>query len=94
MKRAEKRGKDMAKLKAVVILLIEDAELDPRYRDHPLKGEWLGYRDLHIEPDWLLLYRVTETELLLARTVTFDLLGRRVYLEFPRGYPRLDYPRK
>ena len=35
--------------------LIADAELEPRYRDHALKGKWLGYRDLHIEPDWLLL---------------------------------------
>ena len=76
VKRAVKRGSDMEKLKAVIVLLIEDAPLDPRYRDHPLKGEWLGYRDLHIEPDWLLLYRVTEAELRLARTGTHsDLFG-------------------
>jgi mRNA interferase YafQ len=76
VKRAQKRGKDMGKLKAVILLLLEDALLDPRHRDHPLKGEWLGYRDLHIEPDWLLLYRVTETELQLARTGTHsDLFG-------------------
>lgn len=76
VKRAERRGKDMAKLKAVLLALIEGAPLGSRHRDHPLKGEWLGYRDLHIEPDWLLLYRVTETELLLARTGTHsDLFG-------------------
>lgn len=76
VKRADKRGKDMAKLRAVILLLIEDAPLDVRYRDHPLKGVWQGYRDLHIEPDWLLLYRVTDTELLLARTGTHsDLFG-------------------
>ena len=76
VKRAEKRGRDMGKLKAVIVLLIEDAPLEPRYRDHPLKGEWLGYRDLHIEPDWLLLYWVTEAELRLARTGTHsDLFG-------------------
>lgn len=75
-KRAQRRGKDMAELKAVIVLLLEDVALDPRYRDHPLKGEWQGYRDLHVEPDWLLLYRVTDTELLLARTGTHsDLFG-------------------
>ena len=76
VKRAEKRGKDMAKLKAVILLLVLDAELEPRHRDHPLKGVWLGYRDLHIEPDWVLLYRMTDAELLLARTGTHsDLFG-------------------
>lgn len=76
IKRAEKRGKDMAKLKAVIVRLVEDTPLDPRHRDHPLKGEWLGYRDLHIQPDWLLLYRVTEEHVLLARTGTHaDLFG-------------------
>lgn len=67
VKRAEKRGKDMGKLRAIILLLLDDADLDPRYRDHPLKGPWTGYRDLHIEPDWLLLYRLSETELMLAR---------------------------
>ena len=76
VKRAQKRGKDVAKLKTVILLLVEDAELEPRYRDHPLKGEWLGYRDLHVEPDWVLLYRVTEDEVRLARTGTHsDLFG-------------------
>lgn len=66
----------MAKLKAVLLLLIEDSPLPPRLKDHPLRSNWAGYRDLHIEPDWLLIYRVTETELLLARTGTHsDLFG-------------------
>lgn len=59
VKRAEKRGKDMAKLKTVVMLLLGDEPLPPRLRDHPLRSNWIGYRDLHIEPDWLLLYRIT-----------------------------------
>lgn len=76
VKRAQKRGKDMDKLKAVILLLLDDKPLEPRHRDHPLKGDWIGYRDLHIEPDWLLLYRVSETELMLARTGTHsDLFG-------------------
>jgi mRNA interferase YafQ len=76
VKRAEKRGKDMRKLKAVILLLLEDAALPERLKDHPLKGDWIGYRDLHIEPDWLLLYKLTDTELRLARTGTHsDLFG-------------------
>ena len=75
-KRATKRGKELAKLKAIIELLAEGAPLDPRYRDHPLKGAWQGWRDLHIEPDWLLLYRVTGNEVELARTGTHsDLFG-------------------
>ena len=70
VKRAEKRGKDMNKLKTVLSLLIEERPLPARYHDHPLKGEWKGFRDLHIEPDWLLLYAVEGHELQLARTGT------------------------
>ena len=70
VKRAQKRGKDMDKLKAVLSLLIEEEPLPARYRDHPLKGEWQGFRDLHIEPDWLLLYSVEGDVLQLARTGT------------------------
>lgn len=76
VKRAQKRGKPMGKLKAVIALLVEDAPLPERLKDHPLRGDWSGWRDLHIEPDWLLLYRLTETELQLARTGTHsDLFG-------------------
>ena len=55
VKRAKKRGKDMEKLKTALSLLIEGEPLPERYRDHPLKGKWTGFRDLHIEPDWLRL---------------------------------------
>ena len=70
MKRTEKRGKDMAKLKAVLTLLIEEKPLPRSFRDHALRGDWNGFRDLHIEPDWLLLYRIDGGELQLARTGT------------------------
>lgn len=70
VKRAEKRGKDMTKLKEALTLLIEQKPLPASYSDHPLKGDWQGYRDLHLEADWLLLYRVVGAELQLARTGT------------------------
>jgi mRNA interferase YafQ len=61
VKRAEKRGKGMNKLRRLLVLLLNGDELPPGYRGHPLKGDWNGYRDAHIEPDWLLIYRVSET---------------------------------
>ena len=70
VKRARKRGKDMGKLREVLALLASGAGLPERYRDHALQGDWKGYRDLHIEPDWLLVYRVTADEVQLARTGT------------------------
>lgn len=76
VKRAEKRGKDMAKLRTMLALLCARAPLPARARDHPLKGDWAGFRDAHIEPDWLLIYRVEGDELQLARTGTHaDLFG-------------------
>ncbi|HSM28533.1 MAG TPA: type II toxin-antitoxin system YafQ family toxin [Thioalkalivibrio sp.] len=68
VKRLQKRGKDMGKLRILLGLLIEKAPLPEAYQDHSLRGNWRGYRDAHIEPDWLLLYRVVGDELHLART--------------------------
>lgn len=68
VKRMRKRGKEMDKLKAVLFLLINETPLPTSLRDHALQGDWNGFRDLHIEPDWLLLYRIADGELQLART--------------------------
>ncbi|MEO4000588.1 type II toxin-antitoxin system YafQ family toxin [Mesorhizobium sp. CAU 1732] len=70
VKRVEKRGKDLGKLRELLGLLLIESELPATYKDHPLKGDWKGFRDAHIEPDWLLIYRVVGTELQLARTGT------------------------
>jgi len=56
VKLAGRRGKDLAKLKAVLDLLIDGEVLPPQYRDHPLRGNFAGSRDCHIEPDWVLIY--------------------------------------
>lgn len=66
--RVRKRGKDMTKLKTLLDLLLRQEDLPESYRDHPLRGNWKGYRDAHIKPDWLLLYHVVDDELRLART--------------------------
>jgi mRNA interferase YafQ len=68
LKRVQKRGKDITKLRDLLALLIERAPLPASYQDHSLRGNWKDYRDAHIEPDWLLLYRVVGDELHLART--------------------------
>ena len=70
VKLARKRGKDLAKLRTLVELLIEEQPLPPRCRDHALTGEWDGFRDCHIEPDWILIYRVDGADLYLVRTGT------------------------
>lgn len=70
VKLAKKRGKDMAKLRDLILLLAEGKPLSSSYKDHPLSGDWKHFRDSHIEPDWLLLYRVNGNELYLVRTGT------------------------
>jgi mRNA interferase YafQ len=67
---AEKRGKDMPKLREAILLLVEGAPLPPRYRDHSLGGDWAHHRDCHLEPDWLLLYKLDGNDVYLVRTGT------------------------
>lgn len=68
VKLAERRGKNMAKLRELILLLAEGEPLPPRYRDHVLSGEWKHHRDSHIEPNWLLLYKIDGNDLYLVRT--------------------------
>jgi mRNA interferase YafQ len=70
VKRAAKRGKDLTKLTTVIDMLAALQPLPASDRDHPLRADWAGFRDLHIEPDWLLIYRIKNDELQLARTGT------------------------
>lgn len=58
----------MGKLRTVLMMLLQQAELPAEYRDHAPSGDWIGFRDLHIEPDWLLLFRIKGDEVQLART--------------------------
>jgi len=70
VKRLKKQGKDLAKIKAVINLLLEEIPLLPKNRDHQLSGNWSGHRDCHIEPDWILIYKILKDELRLERTGT------------------------
>ena len=64
----ERRGKDLAKLRATILLLLQENPLPARYQDHALSGDWQHHRDCHIEPDWLLLYKIDGPEIYLVRT--------------------------
>ena len=62
-KKMLKQHKDMSKLKTVVDMLANRETLPPKYRDHNLTGNFIGCRECHIEPDWLLVYKVNKNEL-------------------------------
>jgi mRNA interferase YafQ len=78
VKRMKKRGKSISKLTSVLSILASGEPLPEQYRDHQLSGNRAGFRECHIEPDWLLIYRVENDILILiaAETGTHsDLLG-------------------
>ncbi|MDM8567940.1 type II toxin-antitoxin system YafQ family toxin [Thiotrichales bacterium HSG1] len=70
LKKMLKRGKDKEKLKAVINFLMTQQPLPPKYKDHILVGNWQGFRECHIEPNWLLIYQITTEKLILTDTGT------------------------
>jgi mRNA interferase YafQ len=68
VKRMQRRGKDLEKLKRVLDSLVKGERLAPEYRDHVLVGQYKGTRECHLEPDWLLIYELAESEIVLIRT--------------------------
>jgi len=76
IKLQKKRGKDRLKLEAVLAYLIENGDAPKHCRPHDLVGDWAGYRECHIEPDWLLIYTVTDDLITLYRIGTHaDIFG-------------------
>ena len=67
-KRIKRQNKDPEKLAGLIKQLLTGQVLDKKYRDHALTGNWKEHRDCHIEPDWLLIYRITANGLYLERT--------------------------
>lgn len=68
--KAIKRNKDIDKLKSMIVIICEERILPAKNRNHKLRGEYNGYWECHIEPDWLLIYKITATELILVRLGT------------------------
>ncbi len=61
-----KRGYDISKLEAVIEVLQQGNALEAKNHDHNLSGNYFGFRECHIEPDWLLVYKIEENMLLLT----------------------------
>ena len=67
-KKAKKQNKDIEKLKLIIEKLLSDTILEEKYQDHNLTGKWKNYRECHITPDWILIYKKDPHTLILVRT--------------------------
>ena len=67
-KRIKKQNKELSKLKVIIEKVVSGKKLELKNKDHQLIGEFKGYRNCHIEPDWLLVYKKTNDTLILERT--------------------------
>ena len=63
-----KRGKDISKLDQLMTQIVFEEPLAAKHRDYPLSGNWAHYRDCHVEPDSLLIYKASDRNVLFART--------------------------
>lgn len=70
LKRVRKQGKDLNLLQNVLQMLLDENELDVKYRDHALTGNYASFRECHIQPDWLLVYMINHKELILTASRT------------------------
>ena len=70
VKLATKRGKNLSKLKTVMMKLVNEEPLEMKYKDHKLSGNYSNHRECHVEPDWLLIYRLEDEEIHFVRTGT------------------------
>ena len=69
-KRIKKRGYDLSLLENVLDALLRGETLDQKYKDHALTGNYIGFRECHIQSDWLLIYTISATELILTASRT------------------------
>ena len=67
-KLAQKRGRDISLLRTVIDILAKGETLPEKYKNHPLVSNWIGYRECHIQSDWLLIYKYKDNELILSLT--------------------------
>ena len=74
VKRVQKRGYDIGLMIEVIRKLVDGEELPPKYCDHDLSGNFVGCRECHIQPDWLMIYEVDDSQLFLylIRTGTYS----------------------
>ena len=65
---AKKRGQNLKLLHEIILMLADGKPLPEKNRDHPLAGNWKGFRECHITPDWLLVYKLEDDILVLTLT--------------------------
>jgi mRNA interferase YafQ len=65
---AKKRGQNLQLLKDIILILADGETLPEKNRDHALTGDWINFRECHITPDWLLVYRIENDILVLTLT--------------------------
>lgn len=70
LKQAEKRGLNLNLLSEAIKILAQGDTLPPNYNDHALTGNFIGCRECHIQPDWLLIYEIIDSDLILYLTRT------------------------
>lgn len=70
LKAAKRRGLDISLLDSVVDKLLQGIALDKKYKDHPLRGNWDGFRECHIQSNWLLIYLIEDDILTLTLVET------------------------
>lgn len=72
LKLAKKRKKNMTELQQIMKKIGREETLNPRFKDHPLTSNWKNHRELHVEPDWLLIYKLIPEEnvVIFVRTGT------------------------
>lgn len=66
----KKRGYNMSLLQAVIDTLVNENALDEKYRDHLLLGNYIGFHECHIQPDWLFIYKIDNNRLVLVASRT------------------------
>ena len=77
LKRQKKRGKHPDKLNAIIEYICKFGDAPPKSRPHNLLGEWSGYRECHIEGDWLIIFKASEKEALFYATGTHQDLFKK-----------------
>ena len=70
LKIAKKRGYNLSLIELVIDELLKENTLAPKYKDHALIGNYTGFRDCHISPDWLLIYSIDKSKLILTASRT------------------------
>ena len=77
IKKVKKQGRDIDKLKNIMIKLINEIPLPAKNKDHKLTGNYNHHRECHITPDWLLIYKIIKNELIFERTGTHSELLKK-----------------